>query len=221
MASGTDSTSGLTVTQAFDDWIDWIPASASSGEIVPGRDKVTITATGAYWESGSNAGLHWVDQAAYDRAMKQDMFVNRMRRNLIEPGKVNHRGDAVRARMFAPDYSSESELTALSLLKSLVDARQWRQYLTYGFVMVRGKSGLQYQVRRGRSHVRVFSRYGRLLAELCLNPKTNVPPTDHAVMKLLMLQSGESGFWGRANVYSRYNGVGAETVFNREIVEAA
>lgn len=152
---------------------------------------------------------------------KKARFKRKMEKNLIEHVQTNHRNEKLRSLNYNPDFESESELAALGLLKSLIDAREWRRYLTYGFFMVRGASGLRYQVKRGGKHVHVFSARGRKLAELCVNPRGSVPPTDHAIMKLMMLGGDEAGFWGRANVYARQVGLTQENAFTPRMVELA
>lgn len=164
--------------------------------------------------------LVWHNHNDYLRAQRRHDLRQQIHSHLFEWPK-NHLGNTVRARFFNPDYSSESELSALNLLKSMLDRDQWRRYLSYGFFMIRGKSGLRYQIFRGRKPVHVYSVYGLKLAEVCVDTRVKVPPSDHAIMKLMLVGSDEAGFWNRGNIYPRHSGVSVESVFGKEMVEAA
>lgn len=117
----------------------------------------------------------------------------------------NHRGERPRA-LQAPSFElvSGSEIQALSLLKNLLHEDDFRRYLRYGFVVVQGASGLDYQIIRGQSHVKVRRR-GIKVAELCVNVdrQVGVPPTDSVIARMVLAQYDETDLWKRANIHHK------------------
>lgn len=107
--------------------------------------------------------------------------------------------DPCRADRVSFENCPPAELTALSLLKKMVDEPGWRTYLKYGFVNIRGKSGLDYQIRRGQWHVLVRNQ-GTKVAELCVGLSASMPPTDAVIARMLMAECDEPELWRRANV---------------------
>ncbi len=119
----------------------------------------------------------------------------RLRQQMV-PQRPPCRADGVSFENCTP-----AELTALSLLKKMVDEPSWRTYLKYGFVDVQGKSGLRYQIRRGQWHVLV-RQAGKMVAELCvgLSARSQMPPTDEVIARMIMAECDEPELWRRANV---------------------
>ncbi|NIT77371.1 MAG: hypothetical protein GWN58_23455 [Anaerolineae bacterium] len=117
-------------------------------------------------------------------------------RQQMAPQRPPCRADGVSFQNCSP-----AELTALSLLKKMVDEPSWRTYLKYGFVDVQGKSGLRYQIRRGEWHVLV-RQAGKMVAELCvgLSARSQMPPTDEVIARMIMAECDEPELWRRANV---------------------
>ncbi len=167
--------------------------------------------------------VHFYDTKYNFVVDKTTQFKNKIKRQLIEyvSSKFDHR---VRATKYSASFkqTDESELTALNLLKMLVDSREWRRYLSYGFIMTQGPSMLRYQIVRKEHHVKVFSLFGKLLAEICVNLKSsfNTPPTDNVIAKKMMIEGDEHNFWKQSNVYPRCMGFSPEKAFTKEIVEA-
>jgi hypothetical protein len=96
--------------------------------------------------------------------------------------------------------ASPAELVALQLLRKMVKPDVFKHYLKYGFVVVRGPSGLEYQVQRKSHMIQVRDR-GQKVASLCVyvqGPK--IPPTDDVVAKLIIIECDEPDIWKRANV---------------------
>lgn len=117
----------------------------------------------------------------------------------------NHRGGFARADQHSLEDISKQELVALGLLRQMVSAEDFREYLKRGVLSVRGgQSGWVYAVAR-YGHIAVYSR-GDRIAELCVHLKhqAKTPPTDEVVAKLLMVELDEADLWKRSNVhYSR------------------
>lgn len=120
----------------------------------------------------------------------------------LQRGK-NHRGNPLRSfdsdTMFTD--ANREEVTALHLLRSMVEQDQFRRYLKHGFIVQRGDSGLDYQIRRNAT-CQVWDK-GTLIATLCVHLRLEnrpAPPTDHVVGKMLIVQCDEKDFWKRANI---------------------
>lgn len=127
---------------------------------------------------------------------RKDAFRKKIRQGLLapEPRRGDTHLDAL-ARTVSP-----AELTALEMLRGLLPEQEWKRYLKYGFVVVRGKSGLLYQVPRNGSHIRVWKR-GQKIAELCIVIHGSVPPTDQVIGKKVLLEFSEAEVWHRANIH--------------------
>lgn len=110
----------------------------------------------------------------------------------------NHRGLLPRAVSVDFSQATPAEIQALQLLRGLVGQDEFRRYLKYGFVMVRGASGLRYQVRRGRHVVDVWNERGRVDG-ICVYLGGPFPPTDDTITRMLMAERDELELWRRGN----------------------
>jgi len=122
--------------------------------------------------------------------------------------QMQPRRDPCRADQVSFQNCSPAEITALTLLKKMVDGDGWRKYLKYGFVNVKGQSGLTYQIRRGQWHVLVWNPQGTKVAELCvgLSQRASMPPTDEVIARMIMAECDEPELWRRANVDTEATG---------------
>jgi len=181
---------------------DWVPAAVAAARGINWQTNIrvvpnTAVPTDSVWlvnddEVILGGGIqpmtdNWVWRPADPR--------QRFRQQMV-PVRPPCRADGVSFQHCTP-----AELTALSLLKKMVDEAGWRTYLKYGFVDVQGKSGLRYQIRRGHWHVLV-RRQGKRVAELCvgLSRRSQMPPTDEVIARMIMAECDEPELWRRANV---------------------
>lgn len=121
----------------------------------------------------------------------------------IEPAKPRTRGRTLNrhgrgARCANFDNATQQEIVALQLLKGLVGQDDFRRYLKYGFVMVRGHSGLRYQIERGRHVVGVWNERSRIDG-ICVYLDGPFPPTDGVITRMLMAERDELELWRRGN----------------------
>jgi hypothetical protein len=177
------------ITSAVDtNWV-WVRSWQADADSSGG----TLTA-GSWWHTVPEAQNYWVINGLPELS-KAERFRERLR-SQMDP--------ALRSRSDPNQFGNvaQNEIVALQLLKSMVSTDRWRKYLKHGFVDVVGRSGLVYQITRGKSHVRVF-RQGERLAELCVVLKNRhaMPPTDEVITRMLIAESDESDLWRRANVY--------------------
>jgi hypothetical protein len=113
----------------------------------------------------------------------------------------------------APRVIMQAEKIAQRKLRELVQPEVYDQYMLTGAIIVAGRSGLNYLIRRYRPTLAMDDRTGRILCALCLHPlgyfsgtwAGALPPTDEVVAHLLMIRGkaqkgeGEHFFWRKAN----------------------
>jgi len=98
------------------------------------------------------------------------------------------------------------EIKARQTLRDQITERQWRGYVTNGFVMVQGDTGKFYQVFNDQRHIKVYKK-GKLTDEICIHTEadTKCPPTDHILNMMFLIQNDENIIWtkGVGNVYNK------------------
>lgn|GEM_PF-4204057 len=112
--------------------------------------------------------------------------------------RLNHLGMRPRAERVDFTNATPAEITALQLLRQLVGQDEFRRYLKYGFVMVRGGSGLRYQIGRNRHVIDVWNERGRVDG-ICVYLEGQYPPTDDTITRMLMAERDELELWRRGN----------------------
>jgi len=141
------------------------------------------------WGNGSLT-VEWLGERAHKR--------HKLRDNYRTFRALNHRGAAPRAVNVDFSRATPEELAALQLLRQLVGPNEFRRYLRYGFVMVTGKSGLRYQIKRQKHIVDVW-RGGEQVGGLCVYLKGRFPPTDDVITRMLMAEQDELQLWKNGN----------------------
>jgi len=98
-------------------------------------------------------------------------------------------------------HATLSENKARETLRDTLTEKEWRKYLTNGFVMVQGKSGKWYQIFVKQKHLRVYE-HGKFIKELCIHTAaTECPPTDHILNMKVMVECDEQSVWDGSNLY--------------------
>jgi hypothetical protein len=124
---------------------------------------------------------------------KKMQFLWKMKTNL---------GIIVKSRVPESNRVESSERTALETLREIISESEFRKYLRYGFILIKGQSGNVYQIFRNKSHTRVW-RNGKVIEEVCVRIKydQNVPPTDNVIAFRQIIQTSETEFKKLGNVY--------------------
>jgi hypothetical protein len=126
-------------------------------------------------------------------------FTKRQRfRNNLRVQRCNHRGNILRAAWSDFGNVDPPEVRAMQLLRKLIGQDEFRRYLKYGFVMVRGASGLRYQIGRGQHSIRVWGRTAQV-DSLCCYLAGRFPPTDCVITRMLSAESDELTLWRNGN----------------------
>jgi hypothetical protein len=108
---------------------------------------------------------------------------------------------AVKSRVQEIQQAPPEERVALETLREVISEAEFRKYLRYGFILVRGQSGDVFQIFRNRSHTRVW-RNGKVVEEVCVRIKaSDVPPTDNVIAFRQIIQTSEAEFKKLGNVY--------------------
>jgi hypothetical protein len=85
-------------------------------------------------------------------------------------------------------------------LREMISETDFRKYLKYGFVSVKGKKGRIYQIFRDKSHTKVYED-GKLKEEICVRLSTEVPYTDNVIAFKTMIETSEELFRSSGNIY--------------------
>jgi hypothetical protein len=97
---------------------------------------------------------------------------------------------------------SPGEERARNTLRDMLTEKDWRRYLTNGFIMIRGDSGYWYQIFSSRENVRVY-KDGKLAHNICIHSDSNCPPTDHVINMKVTIEMDEAAIWKGGNVYNK------------------
>lgn len=108
----------------------------------------------------------------------------------------------VRDEYQAFNNMSPEESKALDTLREMISESDFRRYLVYGFLLVKGQSGKVYQIFRNQRHTKVWEK-GKKVEEVCAYIKdSRVPPTDKLVAFKTMIETDEELFRKAGNVYN-------------------
>jgi len=125
--------------------------------------------------------------------------------NPVNPKKLKLQDNLRVSVKTRADYSnnvSDNEKAALGTLREYVTELEFRKYLKYGFVLVKGMSGNVYQVYKNKAHTRVWKN-GKVIEEICVRLKGfEAPPTDNVIAFKTMIEADESEFKKLGNVYN-------------------
>lgn len=96
----------------------------------------------------------------------------------------------------------KNEWVALNTLREMVTEAEFRKYLKYGFLLVKGASGDVYQIWRMKHHINVWS-CGRMIREVCVYIRDeSIPLTDKVVAFKTIIEADEQSFLKMGNVYN-------------------
>lgn len=95
------------------------------------------------------------------------------------------------------------EIRARETLRLCLGEDLFRSFLRHGFISVRAKSGLVYQIFPGHGITRVY-RHGVQVERLCVVFKGDFPPADSLIMRFLLILNDEEEFRQHAIVHGVY-----------------
>jgi len=154
----------------------------------------SVTSTSTYYY---NYNYDYVTGASdFD---KKTSHRNRIRRQLMPTEQPQN------AALLACN-SNPAELRARGLLREIIGAEEFRNYLRRGFVTVKGRSGMIYRVSGGHNVIYSYVRNSKGKYEkfesICVVFKdgVNLPYSDWVVMRILLVQNDEFALRKVANV---------------------
>lgn len=89
------------------------------------------------------------------------------------------------------------EIRARETLRRVLGEEKFKRFLKHGFVSVRAKSGLVYQIFPGHDMTNVY-RDGQRTERLCVVLSGSFPPTDSLIMRYLLILNDERDFRSHA-----------------------
>lgn len=112
---------------------------------------------------------------------------------------------ATRRRTSLEAEVSPAEWKARRLLRDLISERDWRRYVTNGFIIVTGKSGKKYQIFNNTSkRIQVYEN-NRHIESLCIHTDPACPPSDHVFNMKVLIEIDEALIYARSNQYRTQN----------------
>ncbi len=96
-------------------------------------------------------------------------------------------------RKALPHTTDIRELRARETLRRVIGDDKFQRLVRDGFVSVRGKDNLHYQIFPGHGITCVFDK-GKMIERLCVILKGDFPPTDSIIMRYLMLLNNPAQF---------------------------
>lgn len=100
----------------------------------------------------------------------------------------------------SPEERALAEERSRSLLRELLNEREYQQLMQRGYLEVASPSRAArvYRIPCFAGRVRVYED-GRPLVELCVRPVAALPTNDVIVLHKLMIQANEQGYLAQAN----------------------
>lgn len=85
------------------------------------------------------------------------------------------------------------EQRARQTLRRVIGDQKYLSFIKHGFISVKARSGLVYQIFTGHGITHVFNQ-GTLAERLCVILQGNFPPTDSLIMRYLLILNNEQQF---------------------------
>lgn len=104
---------------------------------------------------------------------------------------------AIRTRRHLSIADDEREGRARETLLKVIGKNKFKNFIKNGFISVRAKSGLMYQIFTGHGITNVY-RDGVMVERLCVVLKGGFPPTDSLIMRYLLILNDEQDFRNHA-----------------------
>lgn len=97
------------------------------------------------------------------------------------------------------------EMRARQTLRRILGDAEFRRFLKKGFISVKAKSGLVYQLFPGYRMAKVY-KDGQLIESICIQLPSDFPPTDTLIMRYFMVLHNEEEFRKIGNICAAYGG---------------
>lgn len=128
------------------------------------------------------------DQKIYDEKMIRDRM-QKIIQNRYSPAIIIH--NSKRQPLSLP--ADIREQRARETLKRVVGDIKFSNFLRNGFISVKAKSGLIYQIFPGHGITSIYDQ-GKMTERLCVVLQGDFPPTDSLIMRYLLILNNEQQF---------------------------
>ena len=166
-----------------------------------------------YGDDGFIECANWNDWQQYHYPTKppkeklKDIIKNRCSPRIITTRKSLSKTEDIR------------EQRARETLKRVIGENKFINFIKNGFVTIKAKSGLVYQIFPGHGITSVYNK-GQMVERLCVVLKGDFPPTDSLIMRFLLILNNEEQFRSFAIKHGVYNNKMQEIITeNKNLVE--
>lgn len=95
----------------------------------------------------------------------------------------------------------QNEQNAIDTLREMITEAEFRKFIKYGFILVKGQSGCIYQLFRHNPHTKVW-KDGKVIKEICVKINSDkIPLTDNLIAFKTIIEGSEDDFEKLGNVY--------------------
>ena len=186
---------------------EWFSTTATTSTITTTGNYGTATTGGIYLDTGTTGGFvvsdtsttitysvtNGTDGVVYVNFVdKKKMLRDHMKQNLL----IRSTSRSLE-RSFSPE-----EQRARNSLRDLITEKDWRRYVTNGFIMVKGEH-YWYQIFK-QGNIQVYHK-GKKTHSICIHTDRSCPPTDHVLNMKLLVEIDERQIWRGGNVYNAGN----------------
>jgi hypothetical protein len=186
-----ESTSTMTTTSTASTWNTWV------GNTIHTTTSTTATRIWTTWASPTS-GTETIIVHHAQQPVPLTPEQTRERAAAIERLRAEQAQRSAVERQVALEANARAEL----LLVGMLTAEQRETYSQARFIIVVGRSGRRYRVRRGRvGNVDVIGPNGHIESRLCAHPGIWTPDPDVMLAQLLHLQHDDDAFCRTANVH--------------------
>jgi len=160
----------------------------------------SVNGSGYFDIDTANGAIRINGTKEYGKEVQRIAKRREIRKNLYVP---------VKYRVTSYSKVPENEQIAMDTLRESITEEEFRKYIKFGFILVKGQEGKTYQVFKNRSHTKVWKN-DKVIEEICIHIKDyNIPPTDSVIAFRTMIKTSEEYFKKMGNVYKMREGVAA------------
>ena len=210
------NTPSSTITIEYD--TEWAYCKNNTGSAygTTWYDCVDSTTTGSQWKQLTHAMRSHAATCAATMTAESLYFARLEEKFFATGGKVDPKDRlrgiirdrqapyAITSRKHLPPSRDIKEVRARETLCRVLGEQKFRSFLKNGFVSVKAKSGLVYQIFPGHDITKVY-KDGELTERLCVVLKGGFPPTDSLIMRYLLILNDERDFRKHAISHNVYN----------------
>lgn len=174
-------------TASYEDWGDLVTNAFKCGYGTTASTWYNSTSNG--WEESRE--VRWNTPLASPQMRLRDIIRSRQAPLVITSRKP------------MPTVTDVREMRARETLLRVLGEDKFKRFLKHGFVSVRAKSGLVYQIFPGHGITNVYED-GEKVERLCVVLRGQFPPTDSLIMRYLLILNDERDFRSHAIKHTVY-----------------